>query len=106
MFSNQASEVILEPACRVVEAVQGDRVDNRWIVGSSRVRQDNHLYVLRYHSEVNELGLDATLLHDTGPVQCLATNPTNPTQFITAAAQSSTATLWQAPEEKVFAYVL
>lgn len=99
MFSNQPSEVILEPSCRVVQAVQGDRVDNRWLVGSSRVRQDNHLYVLRYHSEVNELGIDATLLHDTGAVQCMATSPTDPTKILTAATHSSTATLWQASEE-------
>ena len=90
MFSNQPSEVILEPACRVVQAVQGDRIENRWLVGSSRVRQDNHLYVLRYHSEVNELGVDATLFHDTGPIQCMATSPTDPTKFLTAAERSST----------------
>jgi WD40 repeat protein len=97
MFSNQSSEVVLEPSCRVIQAVQGDRVENRWLVGSSRIRQDNHLYVLRYHSEVNELGLDAALYHDTGPVQCLATSPSDPSKFLTAAERSSTATLWQAP---------
>ena len=99
MFSNQPSEVILEPACRVVQAVHGDRVENRWLVGSSRIRQDNHLYALRYHSEVNELGVDATLFHDTGPIQCIATSPSDPTKLLTAAERSSTATLWQAPSD-------
>lgn len=99
MFSNQPSEVVLDPACRIIEAVQGDRVENRWLVGSSRIRQDNHLYVLRYHSEVNELGIDAMLFHDTGPIQCMATSPSDPTKIVTAAERSSTATLWQAPSE-------
>ena len=98
MFSNQRSEVVLDPACRVLEAVQGDRVENRWLVGSSRLRQDNHLYVLRYHSEVNELGIDAILFHDTGPVQCMATSPSDATKILTAAERSSTATLWQASD--------
>ena len=91
MFSNQPSEVVLDPACRIVEAVQGDRMENRWLVGSSRIRQDNHLYVLRYHSEVNELGIDAMLFHDTGPVQCVATSPSDPTKILAAAERSSTA---------------
>lgn len=103
MFSNQRSEVTVESGCRVVEAVQGDRVDNRWLLGGGNSHHasgaDHHVCVVRYHSEVNEIGVDALLHHDTGPVQCMVSSPQDATKFITAATHSSTATLWQAPTE-------
>jgi len=72
-------------------------VENRFIVGSCSVRQPNHLHVVRFHSEVNELGIDATIPHDTGPVGVVCTSPNDPSMVLTAAEQNSAAVLWKIP---------
>jgi len=90
--------VSLDAPCRALTAVWADKVENRFLVGSCSVRQSNHLYVVRFHSEVNEIGVDATLAHDTGPVGPICTSPTDSSMVITAAEHSSSAVLWKIPK--------
>jgi WD40 repeat protein len=98
MFSSQSAEVSLNAPCRALAAVRADKVENRFIIGSCSVQQPNHLHVVRFHSEVNELGVDATIPHDTGPVNVICTSPSDATMVLTAAEQSSSAVLWKIPQ--------
>jgi EARP and GARP complex-interacting protein 1 len=97
MFSNQEAEVSLEAPIRTLDAVRADQVDSRFIAGSSSLRDDNHLHVIRFHSELNQLGTDAILSHPTGPVQCLCSSPNDKSLVLTVAEASSIATLWRIP---------
>ena len=97
MFSNQATELSLETPCRALSALRGDHVDARFLIGSCSVQEPNHLFVVRYHSEVNELGLDATISHEDGPVQTICCSPTDSSIVITSAERSQTASLWKLP---------
>jgi EARP and GARP complex-interacting protein 1 len=99
MFSNQEAEVSLEAPIRTLDAVRADQVDSRFIAGSSSLRDDNHLHVIRFHSELNQLGTDAILSHPTGPVQCLCTSPNDKSLVLTVAEDSSSATLWRIPQD-------
>lgn len=98
MFSSQAAEVSVDAPCRALAAVRADKVENRFIIGSCSVRQPNHLHVVRFHSEVNELGIDATIPHDTGPVSVVCTSPDDASMVLTAAEESSSAVLWKIPK--------
>ncbi|KAL7578126.1 hypothetical protein ACA910_012573 [Epithemia clementina (nom. ined.)] len=106
MFSSQSAELSLDTPCRVVAAVAADRMDNRFLIGSSRVvrkNNNNHhhstnpnrLYACRFHAELNELGLDASFVHPTGPVQSMACSPTNVTLVATSSQLQNNATLWK-----------
>ena len=98
MFSNQAAEQSLNVPCKALDAVQADKTDSRFIVGSCALQQ-NQLNVLRFHSELNELGVDAVLDHPTGPVGLLASSPSDKSLVLTAAEHQSSATLWRMPFE-------
>jgi WD40 repeat protein len=97
MFSSQSTEVSLNAPCRALAAVRADKVENRFIVGSCSVQQPNHLHVVRFHSEDNELGVDATIPHETGPVNVICTDPADASMVFTAAEESSSAVLWKIP---------
>jgi WD40 repeat protein len=101
MFSNQTAEVSLNVPVRALDAVRGDKVDSRFIAGSCSVRngEDNHLHILRFHSEANQLGEDAALPHPTGPVAEICTSPSDKSVVLTLAEDSSFATLWKIPPE-------
>jgi WD40 repeat protein len=100
MFSNQAAELPLNVPTKALDAVRADKADSRFVVGSCALQQ-NHLSVLRFHSELNELGVDATLDHPTGPVGIISTSPADKSLVITAAEHKSSATLWRMPFDVV-----
>jgi hypothetical protein len=126
MFSNQSTEFALEAPCRVVESIKADKLDNRFLVGTSRVvvvssaassrsssfennrnnhnnnnnnnnNCSNHLYVMRFHSDVNELAMDVAMSHEPGPIQAIASCPTDAALAITCTERSPQATLWKLP---------
>lgn len=99
MFSNQSAEVSLNAPCKSVAAVSADRVESRFLVGTCSVQEDNmnQLHVVRYHSDVNVIGVDASLDHPTGPIQQLATSPQDRTLVLTLAEQATSATLYKIP---------
>ena len=110
MFSNQSAEVSLNAPCKSIAAVLADRVESRFLVGTCSVQDDNttndshtttnQLHVIRYHSDVNVLGVDASLdLPPTGagPIQHLCASPHHRTVLITLAEQATQATLYKLP---------
>jgi WD40 repeat protein len=114
MFSNQSTEFALEAPCRVVESIKADKLDNRFLVGSCQVvsssassssarssfensSNSNHLYIMRFHSDVNELGMDVALPHAPGPIQAIAACPTDASLALTCTERSPQATLWKIP---------
>ena len=96
MFSSQSADISLNAPCRALAAVQADK-QTRFLLGSCALNDKNHVHVIRFHSEVNELGYDAKIEHDKGPVHVLCASPTDPSLVITAAEQSSSATLYRIP---------
>lgn len=100
MFSNQAAEQSLNVPTKALDAVRADKADSRFIVGSCALQQ-NQLNVLRFHSDLNELGVDASLDHPTGPVGIVCTSPSDKSLVITAAEHKSSATLWRLPFDVV-----
>lgn len=99
MFSNQSAEVSLNAPIRALDAVRSDKVESRFIAGSCSVQGDNHLHVLRFHSESNQLSVDAILPHSTGPVSNLVTSPSDKSLVLTTTLNESSATLWKIPQE-------
>jgi WD40 repeat protein len=100
MFSSQPAEISLGTQCRTLTAVRADKVESRFLAGSSCIRRqehNNHLYVLRYHSDGNELGLDAKIPHETGAVAAICSSPTDSSVVLTAAEGSTAATVWKLP---------
>jgi EARP and GARP complex-interacting protein 1 len=108
MFSTDSADLSLNVQCRSLSAIRnrcgsdhyksGALGMSRFLVGS-RVTEDpsngqkngaNHLYVVRYHPEFNELGIDAMLPHTSGPVNSLASCPTDPTYVLTASSFAQT----------------
>lgn len=100
MFSNQAAELSLNVPTKALDAVRADKADSRFVVGSCALQQ-NHLSVLRFHSDYNKLGVDSTLDHPTGPVGIISTSPSDKSLVITAAEHKSSATLWRMPFDVV-----
>ncbi|VEU36063.1 unnamed protein product [Pseudo-nitzschia multistriata] len=104
MFSNQAAELSVNRPVAAVDAVRGDRVNSKFLAGTSSVREseDNHLLLLRFHTDANQLGIDARLSHPTGPVGCIRTSPADPSYVLTTAENNpSEATLWKIPPESI-----
>lgn len=101
MFSNQAAVVSLNFPARCLDSIKGSKTDSRFVVGSASIHETNELVVLRLHSELNELGIDARLDHPTGPVGALATSPSDKTLILTATERSYSVNLWRAPTEAV-----
>lgn len=100
MFSTQTAEISLDAPCRALAAVRGaDHTETRFLVGSCSVpqQQSNYLYLLRFHPEVNELGIDARLSHDAGPVGQIVSCPGDASKVLTYAENSPSATLWTIP---------
>jgi EARP and GARP complex-interacting protein 1 len=121
MFSSQSADVSLDAPCRAISSVRADKVDSRFLAGSCCTHSPaadpttsgssvsvNHLYLVRFHSEVNELGIDARIPHDTGPVSKIVCSPTDPSLVVTTTAvagaggsssssEGAAATLWKIP---------
>ena len=101
MFSSQAAEISLNAPVRALDSVKADKSCSRFLVGScsssSNPNNDNHLHVVRYHSDANQLGVDAMLQHPTGAVSKVLTAPADKTKVLTIAEQSSEATLYSIP---------
>eukprot|EP00980_Cylindrotheca_fusiformis_P008255 scaffold1736_cov127-Cylindrotheca_fusiformis.AAC.69 len=106
MFSsnnNQTVEVSLNVPVRTLDAIRGDKVHSRFVAGSCSIDEgsnnnsSNHLHVLRYHTQANELRVDAILPHPTGPVAGIVTNPSDASVVLTYADDAKTATLWKLP---------
>ena len=100
MFSNQAAELSLNVPSKALDALRADKSDCRFIVSSCALQQ-NHVTVMRFHSELNELGVDATLDHPTGPVGIVCTSPSDKSLVMTAPEHKTTATLWRMPFDVV-----
>lgn len=94
MFSNQTAEWSLSSSMPIpaMDAVRADRSSSRFLVGTSSVRasEDNHLHLLKYYADANQLASTATLSHPTGPVQQIVTCPTDKTILLTLAEDVST----------------
>jgi hypothetical protein len=102
MFSNnQTADVSLNVPVRAMDAVRGDKVESRFIAGSCSVQEgdNNHLHVLRYHSEANQLIVDAVIPHSTGPIAGISTSPSDKCVVLTYAEDAKSATLWKVPPE-------
>lgn len=99
LFSNQAAEISLNVPVAAVEAVRADMVTSRFFAGTSSVRvsEDNYLHLLRFHNEANQLGIDATLAHPTGPVSQVCSSPSDPSIVLTVAESASVCTVWKIP---------
>lgn len=101
MFSNQSVEVTLGAPTKCLAAIQADKSDSRFIAGSCSVNEPNQLTVLRFHTELNELGIDGILDHSAGPVGVLCPSPSDKSMLLTVAEESHTATLWRIPSEVI-----
>jgi WD40 repeat protein len=104
MFSNQQAEVALNVPLRTLKAVRGDKSESRFLAGSCSMMErssttTNHLHLLRFHSELNQVGHEALLEHPTGAVSRLCTSPADKTVVLTVAEDSADATLWKIPSE-------
>lgn len=97
MFSNQSAEISFDLPCKTLNAIRGDKEESRFVVGTSSLREPNYLYILRFHSQVNELGIDGKIAHDGGPVDVLCSSPHSKYLLWTSVEQSCTATLYQTP---------
>lgn len=96
MFSSQSAELALEVPCRIITALPGDSDHHRFVVGSSRVNHKNHLYVLRYHSSLNELVLESTLHCDDGAeIRAMASQ----SQLLFVATSHKTNGIYRLPQE-------
>jgi len=101
MFTNQSTDLSLDEPCRAVAAIRGDTVEHRWVVGTGHDNNSNnnqHLHVLRFHADVNELTVERSfglLDEDVASVACVASSPTDRARILTA--QGSAATLWRLP---------
>jgi WD40 repeat protein len=99
MFSNQSAEVLLNVPVRALAAVRADKVDSRFIAGSSSINTYNHLHLLRYDVESDELRQEACVMHNPGPVSQICTSPTDKSVLLTRTDDGNTATLWKIPRE-------
>lgn len=99
MFSNQVAEVTLNAPTKCLEAVRADKMESRFVVGTCALHDANELTVMRFHSEMNELGVDATLDHPSGPVGVLCTSPSDKCLLLSAAEENPTVNLWRVPDE-------
>jgi WD40 repeat protein len=100
MFSNQPAEISLNTPVRALDAVRAEKVESRFVVGScTTAAEENQLHVVRFHSELNQLGIDAVLAHPTGPIRKVCTSPHDKSLLITLSETSSSATLWRIPRE-------
>ena len=104
MFSNQAAEISLNRPVASVDALRGDKVNSKFLVGTSsaRISEDNHLLLLNFHSDANHLSIDGRLSHPKGPVELIKTSPSDPSSVLTTAENDSgDVTLWKIPSEIV-----
>jgi EARP and GARP complex-interacting protein 1 len=94
MFSNQPAELSLSMPLPALDAVRADRGSSKFLVGTSSVRssEDNHLHLLHYYTDSNQLSVIATWSHPPGPVQQIVTSPTDKTILLTLAEDTTTAT--------------
>lgn len=98
MFSSQQAEISLNVPVRSMDAVRGDRMESRFLVGSCSTENKNHLHLVRFQSELNQLTHEALLEH-SGAVSKLTTSPTDASMLLTVAEQSTKATLWKIPSD-------
>jgi WD40 repeat protein len=99
MFSNQAAEASVNAPARCLAAVRADKTEARFVVGTCSLHEPNEIAVLRFHSDMNELAVDGTIEHPSGPVGVLCMHPTDKHQMLTAAEDNPTVNLWRLPEE-------
>lgn len=89
---------------RSMDAVQGDKAESRFLVGTSTIVDSNCLQLLRFHSDLNQWTVEAILDHATpggGGIDKIATHPTDCTKVLTMTEpqSSSQITLWKIPTE-------
>jgi EARP and GARP complex-interacting protein 1 len=114
MFSNQSAELSFSMPLPALDAVRAERGSSKFLVGTSSVRssEDNHLHLLQYYTDANQLAVTATWSHPPGPVQQIVTCPTDKTMLLTLAEDTATTmsprstiggtvTLWKVPTESM-----
>lgn len=110
MFANHPAEVALNVPIRSLEAVQAEKGQSRFLVGSCEVAgvgsSSNHLHLLGYSADSNHLKHEARLEHPKGPVHKICTSPKDKTFALTLAEDvnnlaggGKVATLWKIPVE-------
>ena len=102
MFSGQQAEVSLNVPIRTLQALKGDKVESRFVAGTCGMMDDTmmyHLHVLHFHPDFNQLRHESIVEHPTGPVQSIATSPSDKTMLLTVPESSGEATLWKIPDE-------
>jgi WD40 repeat protein len=101
MFSSQPAEISLGAQCRTLASVRSDKTQSRFLVGTNCIQHpsSNSIFILRFHSEANDISLDAKLSHATGSIAAMCSSPTEASVVVTAAEGSSNATLWKIPAE-------
>jgi hypothetical protein len=112
MFSNQTAEISIHGSCRAIDAIWGDKMENRFIVGSSALHSsssfgqqennatpNNRLVIVQFQTESNELQIETELDHFTGGVSAICSHPTDPTLVVTATEENCGATLWKLPSK-------
>ena len=99
MFTNQTATVSLNFPARCLEPVRASRSTSRFLAASCALHETNELVLLRYHSDLEELGIDARLIHPAGPVGAMASSPQDSRLIATTAQDSPTVTIWRAPAE-------
>lgn len=99
MFGEQSAELSLNAPSKCVAAVKADRIEARFLVGGCSIQDDglNQIHVVRYHSDVNVVAVDAALAHPTGPIQKLATSPQDRTLVLSLAEQATKVSLYKLP---------
>jgi EARP and GARP complex-interacting protein 1 len=115
MFSNQSTELSFSMPLPALDAVRADRGSSKFLVGTSSVRssEDNHLHLLQYYTDANQLAVIATWSHPPGPVAQIVTCPTDKSILLTLAEDTATTsagstgttegvvTLWKIPSDTV-----
>jgi WD40 repeat protein len=106
MFSDQEAEVSLNVPAKCIASV-ADRTESRFLVGTCSTQEENHLHVLRFHSELNEFGVDGILPlpEGTGSMGSLCTCPTDKSLVLASnddchnTSSNTTVTLYQIPQD-------
>lgn len=84
---------------RTVAALQGDKVESRFVVGTCGISETAKLHLLGFHSDLNQFRHEAILEHPAGPVKSIATSPSDKSMLLTATDSSSEALLLKIPVE-------
>jgi len=80
---------------RALAAVQSDKLQSKWVVGTNALREENEIRVLQYDADQERVACIKTLTH-TPEIWDIATSAESPDLLLTVHSQGGTygATLW------------